>query len=465
MNRNELSGMGRRLGVSGRKSRAVAGLGLCLALGACATYHPLPLEPTPAIAPNLAALNATVDGKRMNLTQPLTIAQVAYLALENNLDLKAQRTAHNVSEAQLIQAGILPNPSLAANYGVLLGGPAAFDSWGAGITQDIKSLITISAKRKGAKYDLQSVDADLVWTEWELVSKVSLLVVDIVEGEKRAKLIQQAIGVLGPLNARASEALQRGNLDLAGIAPVTSALNGFQKDAADLEREQESRRHDLNALLGLSPDVRLDLDAAIQLQPIDAAVVQKLLPELIHKRPDLVALQLGYQSEDEKVRAAILGQFPALVFGGSYQVDTSHVRSAGPSITMDLPIFDRNQGQIAIEEATRQKLHDEYSSRLAAAVTEIDASVAEDATLERQLARLRAELPGTTRIEQQAENAYRAGNMDGRSYIDFFTTQISKQEDLVALEQLLLESRIKIAALLGAGIPEMTFPQYQQPQS
>ena len=34
--------------------------------------------------------------------------------------------------------------------------------------------------------------------------------------------------------------------------------------------------------------------------------------------------------------------------------DTSDVRTLGPQITFDLPIFDRNQGNIVVEEATRQ---------------------------------------------------------------------------------------------------------------
>jgi outer membrane protein TolC len=443
---------------------ALASVGICVGLSACATYQPMPLDESPHIAPNLAALRTEADGRKVDIAHPLTLGDIVFLALENNLDLQAQRADHNVAEAQLIQAGILPNPSVTGSYGVLLGGPDTFDAWSVGLTEDIKALITMSAKREGAKYELRQVDAEMVWAEWELVSKVALLVVDVVEGDQKARLLERTRGILDDLNSRAQRAYAQGNLDVSAVAPLSAALSGVDKDSADLAREQQSRHNDLNAFLGLAPGVSFPIDPTINLQPVAAEEVQKLLPDVTHRRPDLVALQLGYHSQEAKVRAAILGQFPSLVFGGSYAVDTAHVRTAGPSIAMDLPIFDRNQGQIAIEQATRQKLHDEFTSRLAAATTEIDASLAEDDLIERQLKVLQAALPGATKIEQAGASAYRAGNINGQSYVDLVSTRLSKEEDINALQQLLLESRIKIAGLLGIGIPSVTFPAYEEPK-
>ncbi|HVA13023.1 MAG TPA: hypothetical protein VNF99_07230, partial [Stellaceae bacterium] len=88
----------------------------------------------------------------------------------------------------------------------------------------------------------------------------------------------------------------------------------------------------------------------------------------------------------------------------------------------------------------------------------------EDNLIERQLHALEAELPAATKIEQEAAPAYRAGNIDERSYVDLVTTRISKEEDINTLQQLLIESRIRIASLLGTGIPSVTFPAYQEPK-
>jgi outer membrane protein TolC len=161
------------------------------------------------------------------------------------------------------------------------------------------------------------------------------------------------------------------------------------------------------------------LDERLRLPPIDLAAVDALVASLADHRPDLIALQLVYRSEEEKMRAAILAQFPALVFGGTGGRDTTDVRSAGPQITMDLPIFDRNQGKIASERATRQKLHDEFAARLATAKGEVRGMLAEVALLARQINAARKQIGDLRRAATEAEPAYRAGNIATSHAADF----------------------------------------------
>jgi hypothetical protein len=67
-------------------------------------------------------------------------------------------------------------------------------------------------------------------------------------------------------------------------------------------------------------------------------------------------MKAGYASQDETLRAAILAQVPRIGLGFTRAGDTSNVQTLGFGITLDLPTFDRNQGNIATERATRQKL-------------------------------------------------------------------------------------------------------------
>ena len=57
--------------------------------------------------------------------------------------------------------------------------------------------------------------------------------------------------------------------------------------------------------------------------------------------------------------------------------DNSNIRSVGLGVSIDLPIFDRNQGAIATETATRQKLFDEYTARVFEARSDIVTAAAE----------------------------------------------------------------------------------------
>jgi outer membrane protein TolC len=427
-------------------------------LAGCQSYAPLPLDPKPKLARQLADLDfgpasagwgrAAIDPGR-----PLGIAAVSLLAVENNPDLTAARAAHGVAEAQALQAGLLPNPSMTSQVTPILGGPGSATGWMVGFSQDVKALVTLNAARRGAAFAARQVDADLLWQEWQLIGKVRLLVVDVVEGDRVRDLLAAQRRLFAERYRRSSQAVAQGNLPLSAAAPDLSALSDLDKTIGDLDRPQQTRRHDLNALLGLGPEVELRLAADIPLPPLDPAAIERQLLQLPDRRPDLLALQLGYAAQEEKLRGAILAQFPTLVIGVLGGSDTTSVLSGGPSVTLDLPVFNHNQGNIAIERATREKLRDEFTARLTTAVSEVKALRAAQALIERQLVAATARLPQAEAAARDAEAAYRAGNLDERGYVDLVTALLTQRQNILALEQALLEGRVATATLVGAGMP------------
>ncbi len=438
---------------------------LCLSLGGCATYEPMPLDVTMHYAHSLGELRTGPAGSSqsvVDVTKRLRLSDIAFLAVENNPDLIAARTQRGIDEAQLVQAGLLPNPSVSANYGYLISGPASFDAWSLGLTEDLRAIITGIPLTESARYALFQGDAEELWQEWELITKASLLYIDVVEGEKLGEVLRAARDVFQQRYDRSTQALEQGNTDLTTAAADISALNDIQKQYADYERQQQGKRDDLNALFGLAPDATLNLADSVDLPPIDPAKVNELVADLPGRRPDLVALQLGYKSEEAKLRAAIWGQFPALTFGPAASSDTSHVLTVGPQITLDLPIFNRNQGNIAIEQATRQKLYAEFNARQTASILEIQASLAEEQLIERQLETAQAQLPAAERAANAAEEAYRVGNIDARGYADLVLVHVSKQQEIIGDEQAIYEHRVAVAGLLGAGLPDVTFRAAEQ---
>jgi outer membrane protein TolC len=229
-----------------------------------------------------------------------------------------------------------------------------------------------------------------------------------------------------------------------------------RKQLDDLQRQQETRRRDLNVLLGLSPLATLPLSDSVDLPVVDATAVEQALPSLADRRPDLVALQLGYRSQEEKVRGAILAQFPMLSLGITGGHDNTDVRTLGPQITIDLPLFNRNQGNIAVERATRQQLHDEFTARLTTAKAEVQSLLADMALLRNQLTSKQPQLTELEQTAARAQSAYQAGDLDERTYVDVLSARNAKQQEILAIEQILLEQQIAVATLIGAGMPPVT---------
>jgi len=416
-------------------------------LAGCAHYAPLPL---PTAAPLAQALP---DEGRVAGRAPLGVPEVVALALENNPDLRAARAKRGVAQAQLLQSGILPNPSFAGALLPLISGAGSVPAWNIALTQDIKSLITYRSKRRAAGYAARQVDADLLWQEWQVAGQARQIASDLIAGERSRPVVQAAFAILTQRNAILQKALAARNVTLVTAAPTLVALQAARTSLDTLDQRELHLRHQLNALLGLVPEATVPLTSTIELPPFDPAAVRAALASLPDRRPDLLALRLGYASQDETVRQAILSQFPDLILGAGASSDNSSVINGGPQATVGVPIFDRNQGNIAIARATRTQLNAEYAARLAAVTGEVGGLLRESEQLSAQLAVVRRDLPAARLAAERAAAAFGASNLDERSYVDLITNRFTKEQEVMALELALLDRQIALQTLVGAGLP------------
>ena len=389
----------------------------------------------------------------MSAATRLGLGEVGALAVRNSPDLRAARAQSGVPRAQVVQAGLLPDPVLSGSYGVLLGGPALYNAIGATLTADITALVTLSVRRRSAVAAAQQVDASIVWQEWQTISRAQTLTIDLVQQGRLLASYRQTLSLLARRVASTTRAVEQGNATLQMLAPDVAALTALQTQLDAAVLAQEERWQALDALLGLEPQVRPALATVLTAPTVPPGETARLLADLARRRPDLIALQLGYQSQQAAVRAAILGQFPALTIGPNYGSDTSRVVTLGPAISIGLPLFNRNRGAIAIAGATREQLRLEYTARLDAASAGAQALLANLALLERQHSDARAGLNQAERLAAGAQRGLDAGLIDELSYVQLITARLEKERQVIGLEQQVLDTRVALATLLGVGLP------------
>ena len=208
-------------------------------------------------------------------------------------------------------------------------------------------------------------------------------------------------------------------------------------------------RHDFNLLLGLQPDVSLDLASLPALRPLHPTNLRQTVADLPRRRPDLLALQAGYLSQEEKVRRAILAQFPSLNIGLNQGRDTGDVTSTGIGITFNLPVFNANRGEIAMQRATRNQLAQAYQVRLNQTLTQIDLMQTQHDLISRERSALNEKLPILEKMVEKASRAYAAGNIASLTYVNMANTLLSKRLETVDLEQSLWQIRIALDTLLA----------------
>ena len=416
----------------------------------CARYTPLPLATAPPLAADVRSL---ARAETIVATEPLSVAQVVDLALANNPDLKAARLRRAIAAGQTRQAGVLPNPSLTGAFLPLLSGGGAVPAWNIGLSQDIKALLTYRTRRRAAVDSERQVAADIVWQEWQVAGQARQVAGDLILGAASRQSYVAAYRLLAARNAKLEQALAARNVTLVTVAPDRVALQAARTALNALDQRQLALMHQLDALLGLAPDVVVPLATQIDLPRFDPAAIRAELATLPDRRPDLIALRMGYAAADEQLRQAIVAQFPDVVLGGSVSSDSSKVINSGPNVAIGLPIFDRNQGNVAITRATRAQLQADYAARLATAVGTVGALLREMEQLTAQLAVARRDLPAARSAADRAQAAFGASNIDERGYVDLVYNRFAKEQEIMTLELGLLDRQVAIQTLVGDGLP------------
>lgn len=433
---------------------------LAVALSGCAGYQAEPLGTHSNLASSVAALNRTVPSTNANqpavilpATQAFSIDEIGLLAILNDPDLASEYGQVEQARAALITATTLPNPQLGLGFFALLGGPGSTPAYAVSLSQDITSLITYRPRAAAARAAFGSVNAQLLWQEWLVAQQARLLAVDIYGSDQEINIRTQELSVLTSELAQVHQAATAGNFDLSDEAPLSAAVAGAESELATAQLTRQQSWQSLDALLGLQPSVRFDiLPPAVAAPPADMASLMASVPE---RRPDLLALQLGYAAADDQVRAAILAQFPALSLGPAFGSDTSNVRSLGPQATIDLPIFDRNQGGVAGARATRDVLHAQYQAELDSTAGTVQSLGTNIATLESDLSRARIAATEAQGALDQANRAYSKNSVDQRALADYQTTALERDLDVINFQSQLDADRLALEIELGLGLPQM----------
>ncbi|MFM0380185.1 TolC family protein [Paraburkholderia strydomiana] len=432
-------------------------------MSGCAWYHrePLTLQVTSTSARTLGRIQIDpstmplpeLAAHRFDPSDGLDIDEVAMLAVANNPDLKLARDDLGIARAQAYSAGLLPDPqlSVSSDYPGALGTTRAFNY---GLSIDVMAIVLRGANKQSADATIAKTDLGLLWQEWQIVAQARQLFIKTRFQQDTLPLLQQQRDLSRTRYERMAEAHRDGNLTNDTLTAALTAYSDARKQYSDAERAAQQTHHDLNALLGLAPDVQLQLTDIGEISPLDDETLDSALTHLAQRRPDLIALQAGYEAQEQKYRAAILSQFPSLSVGFVRARDTSNIYTSGFQINLSLPIFNRNQGNVAIEKATRQRLRDEYQTRLNSAYADVAQLRADDAILSRQLKQTEAALPDADLAARHAAEAFDGHNLTLGAYTDAQSAVLAKRIDVATLRESLAEQRVGLQALLGSAIPD-----------
>jgi cobalt-zinc-cadmium efflux system outer membrane protein len=285
----------------------------------------------------------------------IDLDQAIRLALERNHALKAARTQIEQSQAQEITAAIRPNPvftyddlfipffSPSQLNSVTLDNVTEFDaSLGWTFERGGKRKARIRAAR-----DQTAVTRSLVGdNERTLTFNVAQQFVAVLQAESTWQFAKQDLESFQKTVQISEDRLKAGDMSQADYLKIKLQLLQFQTDVSSAQLALVQARASLRALLGYDT-VPADYEVAGELSYTPLHVNKEDLQAMaLGLRPDLMAAKQGVTAAGSQHDLARANGKRSLTTSWTYS-HVSALNNAGFTASIEIPIFDRNQGEIA----------------------------------------------------------------------------------------------------------------------
>lgn len=361
-------------------------------------------------------------------------------ASRQNLDLATARLRRAVSQAGIRIAGQLPNPTVTFS--------AARDTPHEGLTFD--QPLEIGGKR-GRRIDLARQEDFLSGVDIDSVAK------------QVRRRVREAYHTAARM--RAFTAQQQRALDLARRvreiaqarfdAGETAQLEVLQADLEAVRGETQlavAKQHERVAFSELNVLLNEPAETAWVLAPLEELPPTVNLAELVTgaQASNSELLRLAQEQKVEQSRRSLLGaeRIPTvdLQLGSDFNSPGQGGFRAGPrgQISLAVPVFTRNQGELAQSQAASRVLDSEVTATRRAIAGRVEAGYYEWSTRQTEVDLYRRTLlPAVQRFEGLAEESYRAGRAS-------LLTVLDAQRNVQQVEREYLDSLLALQTAFAA---------------
>ena len=339
----------------------------------------------------------------------LSEARAVELALAQNAVFQERLTDLNLSWADLVQAGLLPNPDLQVLFPL---GPKQAE---ATLTVPLEFLWLRGQRLALARAASDRSMALLVQAGLDLVRDVRLAYADLALSRRRLALMNEAATLRERVAELAAARVRAG--ESAPLDSVTARADAVRarQEAARLVHDAAIAEERLRALLGAGANrapLELVPDDTPDAAPHDAgwttADVDALLAAAAG-RADARAANLAVTAAEDRARLARTELF---TFSGvaDYNQRGSDGAEAGPGMKLSLPLFNQNQGTTARADAELELARRRRQTLRDRIILEVREAYARVEQARHDLAAWRTQIrPAMEEAVTLSERAYRAG--------------------------------------------------------
>lgn len=390
------------------------------------------------------------------LSRPLTADRAVQIALLNNRELQAVYADIGIAQANLVQTELWKNPVLDGSVDFPLAGGSP--DYNFGIALKLIDILYIPLRRSVAESQLEETKIQVTAQVMRVAGQTYLAFIDYLGERQRVAVLTEALKSAAAVVESAKALRQPGNIsdydfeaEVAQQVQVAAELARAQIDAAQA-------RERVNQLLGLTGS-QTQWHSADRLprlagkDPSTADVERKAIEASL----DLAAARQRIFTMGRKYHVVdITSLLPQLDAGGDV-ARTLGENEAGPTFTVELPLFDWGQAR---REAARMEILRARDEFTALAIRIRSAARLGRARLlsarQTALYYTNTVLPQTQRVLESGQRQYNVMQLGVFQLLQARDRQIRTSLEYVASLTTYWKERAALAQILAGKLPDQS---------
>lgn len=402
-------------------------------------------------APNTGPLVLVSDDASVPEAGTLTLGQAVRRALRLSPAVQAAALEVDAKRGEALQAGLRPNPEI-SGWSWNVGEDPAEE--GLGVSQ----LFELGGKRfkriRAANLDVDVAAWDREAARVRVVSNTAQAFVDVLASQDRIEILGELQAVAESLKTTVSERVKSGGATVVDVQraqiEVTRAKAQLREENATLAVARRRLANNWGANAADFSSVKGDLTSSDHVPTagqINAALDSN--PDVARWAEEMVQREAVLDLERAKA-------IPDLTLtAGARRVEDSDDTGAVLQFSVPLPLFNRNQGNIAAAQARLLKArHEGLAARVEVNAVLLEAYSRLVASSERLKALEKEILPSAKELSDATSKAYPTGGSDLLSVLDAQRTVYSTRLEIVNASAEFQKAKVQIEALTGRALYE-----------
>ena len=291
-----------------------------------------------------------------------SIDELIEIAIKESPQLKAFKAGVDISKGELVQASLYPNPEIEGEglRGKALGGESkSGKEYNFILSQPFEWPLKRFYRKKVAGKDVDIAKLELEEFKLDLTAQVKTIFYEILKLQKELILSKENLSDLEKVLSSIKVKVESGEASEFELIKAQVEVLRAEKEFKRAENKIIISKSNLNSLLGKSLSEGFDVSGELKI-PAEQYDEIFLFDLALKRQPLLLQKESGLQKQQYNISFQKNNRFPDISLKTIFAREIDK-RSFGFGLSLPLPLWNRNQGEIAKASAEERKAKEEFN--------------------------------------------------------------------------------------------------------